>query len=93
MFVERNQKGDIIGVFANLQKGYAEEQLADNHISIRNFLNPPPTVADRIAAIEKANPITQQHLRELILAVGQGTAAYARALAAEQLVQAERNRP
>jgi hypothetical protein len=43
-FVQRNWKGEITGVFANSQSGYAEEELNEDHPDLITFheANPPP---------------------------------------------------
>lgn len=40
-YVERDENGKIVGVYANLQEGYAEEELADDDTDLVAFLNPP----------------------------------------------------
>lgn len=40
-YIER-QNGLIVGVYANLQPGFAEEWLEDNDPEVIAFLNPPP---------------------------------------------------
>lgn len=42
MFIERDNDGNIKGVYANFQPGYAEEELADDHPEVVAFLNPEP---------------------------------------------------
>ena len=37
MYVQRNQAGQVVGVFANPQPGLATEQLADDHADIVAF--------------------------------------------------------
>jgi len=44
-YVERKD-GKVIGLYANLQAGYAEEKLAEDHPEVVAFLNPPPTKDD-----------------------------------------------
>ena len=41
IFVERNAGGKITGVYAVAQKGYAEEELPDDHADVIAFRNPP----------------------------------------------------
>lgn len=41
VYVER-RSGKISGVYANLQEGYAEEELPDDAPEVVAFLNPPP---------------------------------------------------
>jgi len=43
VFVERNA-GAIVGVYANLQSGFAEEELASDHEDVMAFLNQPEPV-------------------------------------------------
>lgn len=40
-FVERNQTGDIVGLYARPQPGRAEEFLADDHADVTAFQNTP----------------------------------------------------
>lgn len=51
VFVER-QGGAVVGVYANLQPGRAEEALADDHADVLAFFNPPPDLAAYAAAIQ-----------------------------------------
>lgn len=39
-YVQRNSDGEIIGIFANSQAGYAEEELADDNQEVLDFLAP-----------------------------------------------------
>lgn len=41
VFVERDGSGSINGVYANLQPGRAEEEIAADHPSVLAYLNPP----------------------------------------------------
>lgn len=41
MYIQRNESNVIIGVFANLQPGFAEEELADTHPDVVAFILPP----------------------------------------------------
>ena len=44
MFIQRFIDGTIQGVYANRQNGYAEEELADDHPEVVEFLAPKPEV-------------------------------------------------
>ena len=85
-----------MGIFANRQKGYAEEELPDDHPEVLAFLNPPETPVARIVKIETENPITHRALRELILTIGEAfpdgkdTVFYKRVLETELAIRAER---
>lgn len=98
MYVERGRDGEIKGVYAVPQKGYAEEELPDDHPEVLAYLNPPETPVDRINHIEKANPITHRALRELILTIGEAfpagkeTVFYKRVLQTELAIRAEREK-
>ncbi len=46
-YVERKD-GKVIGLYANLQTGYAEEKLAEDHHEVVAFLNPPPSVPQTV---------------------------------------------
>jgi hypothetical protein len=48
-YVQRNNQALIIGSFANLQPGYAEEEIADDAAELLVFLNPP---TDAIKSIQ-----------------------------------------
>ncbi|MBY5698515.1 hypothetical protein [Rhizobium leguminosarum] len=41
-YVQRDEQGNIIGVYANLQPGYAEEFLPDDDQDLLAYLSPPP---------------------------------------------------
>ncbi|MBX5020154.1 hypothetical protein HJA87_12085 [Rhizobium bangladeshense] len=41
-FVSRSTDGAINGLFEQLQEGFAEEFLPDDHVEVVAFLNPPP---------------------------------------------------
>lgn len=43
-YVQRDARGGIIGVYANLQPGYAEELLPDDSTELFAFLHPAPKV-------------------------------------------------
>lgn len=51
-YVERKD-GKVVGLYANLQTGYAEEKLAEDHPEVVAFLNPPPTKDDVNAERDK----------------------------------------
>lgn len=53
-FVER-EDGAIVGVYANFQLGYAEEELAEDDSELLNFLNPPapPYTIDKLTVVER----------------------------------------
>lgn len=40
-YVERNQDGVVVGIYANAQPGYAEEWLEEDHADVVAFRNPP----------------------------------------------------
>lgn len=42
VYVERDESGKIIGVYANFQEGFAEEALPEDDPEVVAFLNPPP---------------------------------------------------
>lgn len=48
-YVQR-ENGVIIGVYRNLQEGFAEEELADNNPEVVAFLNPPPPPVESVSA-------------------------------------------
>jgi hypothetical protein len=39
MYVQRDESGTLVGVFANPQPGYAEEPLPDDHAEVATFFN------------------------------------------------------
>lgn len=41
MFIQRNELGKIVGAFANLQHGFAEEMIDDDAEELVYFLMPP----------------------------------------------------
>jgi hypothetical protein len=47
-YVERRD-GKVTGLYANLQPGYAEEFLEDDHEEIVAFRNPPPPVPQTVS--------------------------------------------
>lgn len=49
MYVERNLQGAIVGAFANIQPGFAEEYVADDSTELLDFLYPTPSKTQRIA--------------------------------------------
>jgi hypothetical protein len=48
-YVQRNERGAVVGVFASPQPGFAEESLADDDPGMVLFLNPPPPVPRSIS--------------------------------------------
>lgn len=50
-YVERNNEGAVVGLYANLQTGYAEEFLPDEDPEVDAILNPPLGVDDYKLAI------------------------------------------
>lgn len=52
VFVERNA-GAVVGVYANLQPGFAEEELAADHADVVAFLHQP----EPVPAITKAQAV------------------------------------
>jgi len=59
-FVQRNDVGVIIGLFANLQEGYAEEFIADDAPVVVDFIaSTVPEVVDPLTKLKQflsANP-------------------------------------
>jgi predicted metalloendopeptidase len=54
-YVQRDDSGTVIAIYANLQPGYAEESLPEGDPEIQEFFNPPisaPTVEVYQAAIQ-----------------------------------------
>ena len=49
MWVQRDSNGQVNGLYANRQEGYAEEQLADTDPAVVAFLNPPDPVPQVIS--------------------------------------------
>jgi len=49
MYVQR-ENGTITGVYRNLQKGFAEEELADDNAEVLAFLNPPAPPVKNVSA-------------------------------------------
>lgn len=43
-YVQRNELGKIIGAFANLQEGFAEELVEDDSLELLEFYNPPELI-------------------------------------------------
>lgn len=43
MYIQRDDNGQIVGAFANLQPGFAEESIADDAPELVKFLMPPDT--------------------------------------------------
>lgn len=50
-YVSRNDAGNINGLFANLQPGYAEEFLPDDDPEVVAFLNPPLPIDPELDSI------------------------------------------
>jgi hypothetical protein len=48
-YVQRHD-GKIVGVYANLQEGYAEELLPDDNEEVFDFFNPPPLPVESVSA-------------------------------------------
>lgn len=48
MYVQRNQQGQIVGAYSNLQPGYAEEWIDDNDPELLAYLNPPPPIPTEV---------------------------------------------
>lgn len=46
-YVQRDDATNIVGVYAKLQSGYAEELLPDDDAAVVAFNNPPPAPAPR----------------------------------------------
>jgi hypothetical protein len=76
-YVQRDDEGNITGIFANPQPGFAEEYLPDDDPEVVAFLenqeNPPaPTVEDqvlfdhenRLRSLEGAPPLTLEEFRK-----------------------------
>jgi len=54
MYAQRNQAGNLIGVFSNPQPGFAEEEIAEDSPDVVAFLNPQPaplTVTEKLASV------------------------------------------
>lgn len=64
-YVQRDAGNNIVGVYAALQPGIAEEFLPDNDPAVVAYHNPPPTVIQLAMAAYKADP-TRQALLTLI---------------------------
>lgn len=41
-YIQRDETSKVVGVFANLQPGYAEEELPDDDEEVLSYLKPPP---------------------------------------------------
>lgn len=67
-WVERRD-GTIVGVYNNRQPGYAEEELADDHIEVVAYRAPKPAPSDKTAAL------AQRRLDDARKALGEGTTA------------------
>jgi hypothetical protein len=61
MYIQRNESNVIVGVYANPQPGFAEEELPDNHADVVAFLNPPAP---------KPKVVTMRQARLALLARG-----------------------
>jgi len=60
VYVER-RAGRIIGVYANLQPGFADEGLAEDHPDVVAFRSPPPTTDDVVAERERRMSVGFNH--------------------------------
>jgi hypothetical protein len=49
LWVERDARGKVKGVYANRQPGYADEELAANHPDIVAYLRAPAPLANGVA--------------------------------------------
>lgn len=45
MFIKRDEAGNIKGLYANPQPGYAEEEKSDDDPEVQAYLNPPKDYA------------------------------------------------
>ena len=52
-FVQRDQLSKIIGLFANRQPGYAEEELPHDDPEVMAYLSPPPVDQADIDQLQK----------------------------------------
>lgn len=52
VYVER-LNGIVVGVYANLQAGRAEEELGDDHADVLAFRSPPPSISDIVRERER----------------------------------------
>lgn len=65
-FIQRKE-GEICGVFANLQPGYAEEELPEDSQEIRDFLNPPKDYAQLRSEAYVAAGVTVEAIAEALI--------------------------
>ena len=75
-YVQRDDDGNINGIYANLQPGYAEEYLPDNNPEVLAFMEaqnaPPPVAADANARIDAgimAALTTAEDIRDSVHAI------------------------
>jgi hypothetical protein len=50
VYAERDDAGNITGVYANPQPGYAEEELPNDHPEVVAFINPPSPPVTSVSA-------------------------------------------
>lgn len=92
-FVQRNHRGEVTGLFANRQLGYAEEQLADDHPDVVAFRKAHPTPKElleplsvedirRLDADSKRIATEHDAIRQAIAAFHQGFSMLENALSA-----------
>lgn len=67
-YVQRNNENQIIGIFSNMQEGYAEEYLDENNNEVIRFQNPLPTNAELLAETDQyMSRITEDTVVNLLL--------------------------
>jgi len=63
-YVQRDEQKKVVGSYANLQPGYAEEQMAEDHPDlVRYNTPPPPRIMTPREKVEAALGITVAELR------------------------------
>jgi len=58
-YVSRGDSGNINGLFANPQPGYAEEFLPDDDPEVVAFLNPPPPIDPELDSVSTGKTAAQ----------------------------------
>lgn len=53
IYVERGSNNKIKAIYRNKQEGIAEELLDDNHVEVSEFLNPVPTLQQKLSETDK----------------------------------------
>lgn len=67
MFIERDRDGKIKGVYKQSQKGYAEEELPDDHPEVLAYLNPPKDYAQLRREAYVAAGVTMEAIAEALI--------------------------